>query len=88
MVQDHPWFVYIIQSTVTGRLYTGITTSLPRRVKEHNESKRGAKATKAGRPWELVWTGGCQNRSEAQKREAAIKKLSRVDKILLCERSR
>jgi len=82
--QDHPtWFVYIIQSMVTGRLYTGITTSTSRRLNEHNTSKRGAKATKAGRPWKIVHTESFPTKGDALCREAAIKRLRRSDKILL-----
>jgi len=68
-------------------LYTGVTTDLERRVKEHNgEIKRkGAKCTQARRPVELVYSEGFQNRSVAQKREAAIKKLSKEEKEGLVE---
>ena len=77
------WYVYIIQSTVTGRLYTGITTDYDRRLHEHNHLKRGAKATKAGRPWKLVYTETAATRGDALRRELAIKRLRRADKILL-----
>jgi putative endonuclease len=83
--QGPTWFVYIIQSAVTGRLYTGVTTSPTRRVKEHNESKRGAKATKAGRPWKLVHTEKFDSKGGALRREYTIKKLRRAAKLLLIQ---
>lgn len=78
------WFVYILQSTVTGRLYTGITTDPARRLREHNGGKRGAKATRAGRPWQMAYTEELTTKSEALRREVTIKRLRRRDKILLC----
>jgi len=61
-------------------LYTGITTDLERRVKEHN-SKKGAKALKGKLPVVLVHSEECLNRSEASKRESVIKSLPRTEKI-------
>lgn len=78
------WFVYVLYSVRTGHLYTGITTDPERRLKEHNTSnRRGAKATRAGRPWRLVKVERMRNKSMALKREAAIKKMQRQDKLLL-----
>ncbi len=64
-------------------LYTGITTDLARRVKEHNSSKLGAKYTRARRPVKLVYSKEFETRSEALIEEARIKKLARVEKIKL-----
>jgi len=64
-------------------LYTGITTDLERRVKEHNSSKLGAKYTRARRPVKLVYSKEFETRSEALIEEARIKKLARVEKIKL-----
>ena len=74
------YFVYIIQCA-DQTLYTGITTDLDRRIKEHNDSKLGAKYTKVRRPVKLVYSASFINRSEASKEEARIKKLSRTQKI-------
>lgn len=63
-----------------GTLYTGITTDLERRLDEHNNSAKGAKYTRARRPVTLVYSEELDNRSEASKREFAIKKLSRKEK--------
>ena len=64
-------------------LYTGITTDLERRVKEHNSSKLGAKYTRARRPVKLVYSKEFESRSEALIEEARIKKLARVEKTKL-----
>ena len=76
------WFVYILQCA-DNTFYTGVTTDLERRLKQHNESTLGAKYTKARRPVRLAFSESYVSRSLAQIREAAIKKLSREDKQLL-----
>lgn len=69
-------------------LYTGITTDLKRRLKEHNSSALGAKFTRGRRPVELVYNKKFKNRSLAQQAEAEIKKLSRQDKLALIKNSK
>lgn len=66
-------------------LYSGITTDLKRRVAEHNGEQKtgkdkGAKYTKARRPVRLVYTKSCKDRSTAGKAEAALRKLSKIEK--------
>lgn len=60
-------------------LYTGITTDINRRVREHNSGK-GSKYVRARLPASLVWFEHAKGRSEAQRREAAIKSLSKTAK--------
>jgi putative endonuclease len=74
------YFVYIIQCS-DQTFYTGITTNLDRRIKEHNSSKLGAKYTKVRRPVKLIYSKNFENRSEASIEEARIKKLSRAEKL-------
>ncbi|MEK9132195.1 MAG: YgjP-like metallopeptidase domain-containing protein [Patescibacteria group bacterium] len=64
-------------------LYTGVTTDLDRRIKEHNTSNLGAKYTSARRPVKLVYSRKFADRSEAQKEESRIKRLSRAEKLKL-----
>ena len=78
------WFVYLLECADKS-LYCGITTSLNRRVDEHNTSKKGAKYTRYRRPVRLVWSKSLNSRSEASKEEARIKKLSRKEKINLIQ---
>lgn len=74
--------LYILRCA-DGTLYTGITTDLVRRVKEHNSSTLGAKYTRGRRPVALVFSETFQNRSQASQGEARIKRLSRAEKMTL-----
>jgi len=73
------YFVYILKCA-DKTLYTGSTNDLKRRLKEHNESKQGARYTKSRRPVKLKYTEKVRTLSKALKREAAIKKLTRPEK--------
>ncbi len=66
-----------------GTLYTGITTDLERRLKEHNQSKVAAKYTRARRPVTLVYSKKFKDRSSASIAEAVMKKLSKEEKLAL-----
>ncbi len=74
------YFVYIVECN-DQTLYTGITSDLKRRIEEHNNSKLGAKYTKARRPVKLVYSKEFSDRSEAQVEESRIKKLCRKEKL-------
>jgi len=63
-------------------LYTGITTDISRRLKEHN-TKKGAFYTKNKTPVRVVYQEAMASQSEARKREAAIKRLTRKEKLEL-----
>jgi len=80
------WYVYILRCA-DNSLYTGITTDVNRRLEEHNSHTLGAKYTRGRRPVELVYREKKQSRSEALKREHAIKKLSKQEKEALVDRS-
>ena len=73
------WYVYMVRCK-DDSLYTGVPTDPKKRVIAHNEALTGAKYTKARRPVTLVYTESGFNRSDAHKREAAIKKLDTVAK--------
>ena len=75
------WYVYILKCS-DGSFYTGSTTDIDRRIKEHN-SKKGAAYTKVRLPVKCVHKETFPNRSRAQKRESQIKSLTRAKKILL-----
>jgi putative endonuclease len=76
------WKVYMLRCA-DDSLYTGVATDLVRRLDEHNNSAKGAKYTKVRRPVELVYYENCADRVDATRREAAIKKLSRKEKLEL-----
>ncbi len=80
------WFVYIALCK-DNALYTGITTDIKRREKEHNlNNKLGAKSLRAKRPVKIVYTEAYHNQKEAAQRERAIKSWTREDKIKLIKR--
>lgn len=78
------YYLYMLQCS-DNTLYTGIATDVTRRVNEHNHSDKAAKYTRVRRPVKLVYVEECEDRSSASKREHAIKKLSRTDKLKLIE---
>lgn len=80
------WCVYMLRCA-DDSLYTGITTDVARRVREHNEAKVGAKYTRARRPVTLVYQKRCRTQSRAATLEAKLKSLSRAEKLALLESS-
>jgi putative endonuclease len=82
------WFVYILQSEPKGTLYTGMTSDPESRLRKHNGLyKGGAKATRSGRPWRLVYVEELPDKSSALRREAAIKRLGHKAKLDIVERN-
>ena len=73
------WYVYTIQCK-DGKLYTGITNDLNRRLAEHN-SGQGGRFTKFRAPVQLMYYQRAKTKSEALKREMKIKKLKRSEKL-------
>ena len=80
------WQVYIVRCA-DETLYTGIARDVYKRLDEHNHSQLAARYTRARRPVVLVYTEACESRSQALRREIAIKKLSRCDKQRLCQQT-
>ena len=75
------WSVYILRCA-DDTLYTGITNNFDARLLKH-ETGLGAKYTKGRGPFTPIYKESFENRSEASKRETAIKKLSREEKLIL-----
>lgn len=75
------YFVYLIQCEDKS-IYTGITTDLKRRFKEHQD-KIGSNYTRAHKVKKLVYSEKHKDRSEASKREAEIKSWRREKKLAL-----
>lgn len=73
------WYVYMLRCG-DGSLYTGITDDVPRRLEVHRSGK-GAKYTRGRGPLELVHQEKYETKSEALRREAAIKALTRQQKL-------
>ena len=79
------YYVYILECA-DGTFYTGSTNDLEKRVHVHNNSKSGARYTKARRPVTLKYSEKFRTKSRALKREAEIKKLKREEKIILMKK--
>jgi putative endonuclease len=77
------YYVYLIQCE-DGSIYTGITTDLERRFREHSD-KVGGHYTRAHKVEKILYTEKYQTRGEALKREAEIKKFSRKEKFKLVD---
>ena len=77
------YYTYILECA-DGTYYCGYTNNVAERVKTHNEGK-GAKYTKSRLPVKVIYSEEFKTKSEAMKREAEIKKLSRVMKEALIE---
>jgi putative endonuclease len=75
------WQVYIILCS-DNSLYTGITTDIDRRFRQH-AAGRGAKYFRARQPVQVVYLEHGHSRSSAARRESRIKAMSRADKTLL-----
>ncbi len=75
------FYTYILECCDKS-LYCGYTNDLDGRIKTHNEGK-GAKYTKSRLPVRLAYFEAFETKSEALKREAAIKKLTRKKKLEL-----
>ena len=81
------WYVYILRCS-DSTLYTGVTTDVERRFREHKEGKTGAKYTRSHFPLEIMYEEKHNSRSEAQIRESGLKRLKREDKLALIKASR
>ena len=72
-------YVYILRCA-DDSLYTGWTTDIQKRLDTHNSGK-GAKCTRSRLPVELVYYEKFESKSDALKREWAIKHLTRREKL-------
>ena len=75
------YFLYVLECS-DSTLYTGITTDVERRLREHNTcNKKGSKYTRARRPVKILAAKIYNDRSEASKAESKFKKLQRKEKL-------
>ena len=79
------WWVYFLRCN-DNSLYAGVTTDIDRRISEHNNSKLGAKYTRARRPVSLAYLEVADNKSSACKREYQIRHLTKAKKEQLVSR--
>ncbi len=79
---DSAWYCYLLECA-DGTLYCGITNDPERRLAVHHEGS-GAKYTRSRLPVKLAYLEHCAGKSEALRRERAIKALPRSGKLALC----
>ncbi|WP_230514007.1 GIY-YIG nuclease family protein [Limnobaculum parvum] len=78
LAEKNDWYLYILR-TADNRLYTGITTSIERRFKQH-QSGNGAKALRNAGELTLVYQIKTAGHSEALKLEYRVKQLTKAKK--------
>ena len=79
-------YAYIVECA-DGTLYSGWTNNLEKRIAAHNAGQ-GAKYTRSRRPVTLRYYEEFEDKSEALRRECALKKLSRAKKQALIEKGK
>lgn len=84
VAEAETWFVYLLRCA-DGSLYTGITKDVGRRSRQHNAGT-ASRYTRSRRPTRMLYAESQVGQSQALKREAAIKALSRREKELLIQR--
>jgi len=65
------FYVYVLQSLVSGQIYIGYTKNLKKRFKEHNQGL--SLFTKRYKPWKLIYYEACLNEKDARRRERYLK---------------
>jgi len=78
---DKPWSIYIVECS-DGKLYTGISNNVAKRVDAHSRGK-GCRFTRYRYPVKLVYQELCGTKSDARKREIRVQKLQRYQKLRL-----
>lgn len=78
-------YTYMVRCA-DGTLYTGWTNDLQRRLEAHNAGK-GAKYTRSRRPVVLCYWETFETKEAAMRREAAIKRLPREEKLALIQQN-
>ncbi len=79
-------YAYIVECA-DGTLYSGWTNDLEKRIAAHNAGQ-GAKYTRSRRPVTLRYYEEFEDKSEALRRECALKKMSHAKKQALIEKGR
>lgn len=73
-----PWYVYLVRAE-NGALYCGISDDPQRRFAQHKSGK-GARFFHSSPAQALVFVEACADKSEALRRERAIKQLRKTAK--------
>jgi putative endonuclease len=75
------WYLYVLKCA-DGSLYTGVTNNIEKRMGDHKNGV-GSKYVRSRLPFELLYQEEFESKQEAMKREFAVKKLSRKQKLEL-----
>ena len=82
-VSEKKWIIYLLECG-DKTLYCGIPNNIDTRLKQHRgEIQGGAKYTRSRGPIKLVYSEKTKSRSDAQKREMIIKRMSKKEKLKL-----
>ena len=65
------FYTYVLKSKLDGRFYTGFTSDLEKRLREHNLEK--VNSTKRRIPFEIIYFEFCLNMEDAAHREKYLK---------------
>jgi predicted GIY-YIG superfamily endonuclease len=82
-MNSRQWLVYLLRCA-DGSFYTGMTNDLPKRLQAHQHGK-ASRYTRSRLPVKLVYLESAANRSAAAKREVAIKRMRRKEKMGLVQ---
>lgn len=63
--------VYILQSEINSKYYTGYSSNIEKRIEQHNQGQNIS--TKSGIPWKIIYTESYPNKKDAWLRERQIK---------------
>jgi putative endonuclease len=69
--EGHVYHMYVLRSLKDGKQYTGSTSNLANRLKQHNSGQ--TRSTKRRRPFEMIYAEEYQTREEAEARERYLK---------------
>ena len=69
------WFVYILENTESKKFYIGCTQDIAKRAKEHNYKKKRTWSGRQRGEWLVAYKKEYIDKSEALKREKAIKRM-------------
>lgn len=70
------YYIYIIKSEKTGKIYIGLTNNLKKRIKKHNQKQ--SFSTKFKTPWQIIYYEAYQSEKDAKLRERGLKYYGRA----------
>ncbi len=73
------YYTYIIKSKIKDRLYIGSCSDLTKRLENHNLGH--SRSTKGFIPWEIIYFEEYETKSDAIRREYALKRIKNKETI-------